>query len=111
MRRWRLNNPERNAEIKKASHQKNRDEDIAKMRGWHLASKYGLTNSQYREMLERQGGKCRLCGKPPVNNSLAVDHDHHTGRVRGLLCPRCNGALGWYERTGHAAITAYLERQ
>jgi hypothetical protein len=47
-------------------------------------------------LLEEQGGKCAVCGK--LNNEgrrrLAVDHDHKTGKVRGLLCGNCNTALG-----------------
>ncbi|MBM3661163.1 MAG: hypothetical protein FJW95_16895 [Actinobacteria bacterium] len=46
-------------------------------------------------MLEAQGGGCAICGRPePEGGSLHVDHDHETGAVRGLLCFRCNGALG-----------------
>jgi hypothetical protein len=61
--------------------------------------KYNLTQQDYNKMLEAQGGKCKVCREHgPLNGrSLDVDHDHKTGRVRGLLCPRCNAHLGWYE--------------
>jgi hypothetical protein len=52
--------------------------------------KYGLSLEQYEEMLRLQGGTCALCGRPPKTYRLNVDHDHITGRVRGLLCYRCN---------------------
>ncbi len=51
-------------------------------------------------MLEEQNGVCAICGKPETKIfknkviSLAVDHDHKTGKVRSLLCYRCNGVLG-----------------
>jgi hypothetical protein len=45
-------------------------------------------------MLERQGSGCAVCGRPQSEISLHVDHDHATGRICGLLCFRCNNALG-----------------
>ena len=56
--------------------------------------RYGITVDEYDEMLERQGGVCAVCGSPPTRHKLAVDHDHATGKVRALLCSRCNCALG-----------------
>lgn len=56
--------------------------------------KFGLTMEQYGAMLEAQGGGCFICGRPPrEDSSLHVDHDHLTGRVRGILCFCCNNAL------------------
>jgi hypothetical protein len=55
-----------------------------------LRQKYGLTLAQYDEMLRRQKGVCKICERPPKTLPLHVDHDHPTGRVRGLLCFRCN---------------------
>jgi hypothetical protein len=52
--------------------------------------KYKIRLDQYEKMLAQQAGKCAICLKPPKNRRLAVDHDHHTGRVRGLLCWWCN---------------------
>ena len=58
-------------------------------------SLYGLTISDYEKMLESQNGVCACCHAPcDSKNSLAVDHDHKTGAVRGLLCVRCNRAIG-----------------
>lgn len=53
----------------------------------------GLTVGDYETLLEAQGGGCGLCGNPPKTRRLDVDHDHRTGRVRGLLCGRCNRAI------------------
>lgn len=65
---------------------------------------YGLTPEKYREMLEEQGGVCKICGQPPCQGRtlLSVDHDHSCcpkggscGEcVRGLLCEECNKAIG-----------------
>lgn len=45
-------------------------------------------------MLDFQDGKCGVCRKPENGKALAVDHCHETGRVRGLLCSKCNTAIG-----------------
>lgn len=49
-----------------------------------------LTVAQYDDLLKKQDGKCAICRKPPKRMRLAVDHDHKTGKVRGLLCFYCN---------------------
>lgn len=67
----------------------------AKNRASHLRRKFGITPEQYDEMLAAQGGGCAICGLPRDHwRSLAVDHSHATGEVRGILCNRCNRMLG-----------------
>lgn len=64
-------------------------------RAGHLLRKYGITLAQYDDLLKRQAGCCAICHRRPRPDiSLHVDHDHESGRVRGLLCFRCNNALG-----------------
>lgn len=58
-----------------------------------LLKKYGITVRQYDLMFALQDGKCVGCGRPPKTRRLAVEHDHHTGRVRGLACHNCNRHL------------------
>lgn len=62
-----------------------------------LMSVYGLTVEQYEEMFSKQDGVCAICKQPWKTRRLAVDHCHKTGKIRGLLCGRCNGQLGWLE--------------
>ena len=57
-----------------------------------LKAQYGITPEQYTEMVVAQGGVCLICRE--VSEGLCVDHDHVTGKVRGLLCHECNMALG-----------------
>lgn len=61
-----------------------------------LKRRFGISLEDYNKMLHDQGGKCLVCGSTESFNGhkLAVDHDHTTGRVRGLLCKACNSALG-----------------
>lgn len=71
-----------------------------------LRAKYGITVEEYQAMFDSQGGVCKLCGLEETTRisrgdgirSLAVDHDHNTGKVRGLLCHQCNVVLGQYEK-------------
>jgi Autographiviridae endonuclease VII len=66
----------------------------------------GLTPDEYQAMAERQGHECAICMTPcPSGRDLCIDHDHLTGAVRGLLCLKCNFALGQF----HDNITI-LER-
>lgn len=62
-----------------------------------LKSKFGITLEQYNIMFKEQLGCCAICGTHQItlNKSLAVDHNHSTGKVRKLLCPKCNMALGY----------------
>ena len=59
-----------------------------------LKKKYGLTFESYFQILEKQNGRCAICRQPI---KLHVDHDHRTGKVRGLLCSNCNMALGSFK--------------
>lgn len=60
-----------------------------------LKKNFGITEKQYEQLLDKQNNCCALCQKPATNfdRRLAVDHDHETGRIRGLLCYYCNHKL------------------
>lgn len=73
--------------------------------------KFGVSPTDYQNMLMQQGGVCAICRGPSDLRSgeFAVDHNHQTGQVRGLLCVTCNVALGRLE--GHiTAVVAYLQK-
>ena len=59
-----------------------------------LKRKYGISLSQYDELFEAQNGLCAICCKTQKKKRLAVDHNHETGEIRGLLCDKCNRAIG-----------------
>lgn len=62
-----------------------------------LRNRYGISLQQYNEMLLAQNGVCKICREVcPTGRHLAVDHCHTTGKVRGLLCVRCNQGLGHF---------------
>jgi len=67
-----------------------------------LQRRYGITAEEYASMHEAQGGVCLICGLAAgggrgAESRLAVDHDHETGKVRGLLCNNCNNGLGRFK--------------
>ncbi len=78
--------------------------------------KNGLSIEGYEVMLTSQGGVCFLCKRPECAKAksghirrMAVDHDHKTGRIRGLLCYRCNILLGWLEHNDMLqAVQGYI---
>ena len=64
-----------------------------------MANTYGINAEIYQQIFDYQGGVCYICLSKSVKRRLAVDHDHKTGEVRGLLCRRCNrDILGHFAR-------------
>ena len=57
--------------------------------------KWGISQEEFDALCAKQNGKCTLCGELPGKLGLVVDHDHKTGKARGLLCNRCNSGLGF----------------
>lgn len=80
----------------------------------YLRRTYGITQEIYDKILEDQGGGCALCGKTPSDEGLklAVDHDHKTGAVRGILCRYCNHRVVGRHRDGNLLrkMADYVER-
>lgn len=73
---------------------------------------YGLSVGEYDEMMLHQDGVCAVCGQEcSTGRRLAVDHDHATGAVRGLLCNNCNFGIGQLQDDPDLLRTAadYLE--
>lgn len=63
----------------------------------NIKSKYGITLEQWQQMYDEQGGYCAICRQPEVNRNLGVDHQHSDGKVRSLLCCKCNLLVGIIE--------------
>ena len=83
--------------------------DPARRRDDTLRRRYGIGTDEYDALYEKQGGRCAFCGGTSNGRGrLAVDHDHATGRVRGLLCFTCNTALGRLEAVGLSRVQAYV---
>lgn len=109
-RKWAKNNRHKINEQKQRKHEKDPD----KRKNLFLRNQYGISVGDYRDMLGEQSGRCAICGKhqSELKQALSVDHDHATGKVRGLLCSSCNGALGLMEDNPTRMISGaiYLTR-
>jgi hypothetical protein len=79
-------------------------------RATNLKVKYGITQNDYDNMLLLQNNKCAICNRDmnDYGKVFCVDHNHSTGKVRGLLCDPCNYGLGFYEKHKDKYI-AYLK--
>lgn len=108
MRQWRKDNPQRHLEIQREYSARNRERKRVK----DLERRYGLTVVEYDALAEAQGHVCAVCQQGcDSGHRLSVDHCHDTGRVRGLLCKKCNRAIGLLGDTpeGLRAAADYLE--
>lgn len=85
-----------------------------KRREYHLRDTYGIPAEMYDVLLAIQGGGCAICGASPEIDGcrLAIDHDHDTGKIRALLCRKCNTGLGNFREDPDLLrrAVAYLER-
>lgn len=79
-------------------------------RDYELRTRYGITLDEWLSMVEAVDGKCEICGGD--QESMCVDHDHASGKVRGVLCRRCNRAIGQLGDTADhlKKAVAYLSR-
>jgi hypothetical protein len=104
VREWRKRNPDAHRIQSRADHQRHREKRLSRGREHYyetlykqkirkLLVKYGLDAEAYEKLFEKQKGLCALCESNPGPGKLVVDHDHKTGRVRGLLCRPCNLAI------------------
>lgn len=105
-KKWRDANPEKVAAAERRSYLKHRERRLKKKREWHavnrdknraehLRRKFGLTLAEFNAMRDSQGGKCAGCATTMLPGwDTNVDHCHTTGLIRGLLCRKCNLAIG-----------------
>lgn len=104
--KWRAENPEKEKAKQAKYYSENTADAKARMANYKKANqskirtlnlkKYGITLAQYEQMFADQAGCCAICKthQSEFSKSLAVDHCHTSGKVRGLLCGLCNTALG-----------------
>lgn len=119
-KRYRLRHPDRVRATKRRYYEKNREAILAKRKGvysardreTHLQRRYGIGEEEYQRLLGEQMGACAICRESIVGGrALNVDHDHETGRIRGLLCPACNRGIGYLRDNPELLFRAklYLE--
>lgn len=133
-REWRAKNKEKLSQRAKEKYANNPEHYKAKMlksilkhreanpnanRNKHYKKRYGITVEQYEAMAKQQNYLCAICNNPETKKRkdgttmiLCVDHNHTTGKVRELLCNKCNIFLGHLETNNVSldAVAAYIER-
>lgn len=81
---------------------------------YRLKTRYGITKEQYTELLNKQEGRCALCGKhySELKSRLVLDHDHSTKEIRALLCHYCNlWVVGKLRKDSIQKIYDYLNKE
>lgn len=111
MREWREKNREKHNATSRRTYFKKHELKKREQRINNIL-KYGISLLDYERMAKEQGGKCKICDKKPKKRKLGhrnlhIDHNHDNGKVRGLLCNRCNSSLGWHEKY-EKSINSYL---
>jgi hypothetical protein len=111
---WDSENKEHILDYQRKFMAENRDTQLVLMSNRNRKRLYGLTKEQYNEMFIKQDGKCAICGKhqSELRIRLCVDHNHSNGKIRELLCSRCNLALGFLEESEQRRINilAYIQK-
>ena len=108
---WYKENKEKSAEYTKKWREANRE----RARFLSLSNRrkrlYGISKEQYAQMVADAGGVCAICRRP-FSGYPNIDHDHHTGAVRELLCSQCNKGLGNFgdDTSLMEAAIAYLKK-
>ena len=106
-KRWRAQNPEASKIQGKKYYSENREKELERKKKYgkdnpahtrraYLKKTYGITPEDFSLMKEIQGGRCAVCGAhySDLKKDLCIDHNHDSGMVRGLLCSKCNSAIG-----------------
>lgn len=105
--------------LEKSREYRQRPEVKFKRKQYELNKTYNISVEEYDKLWESQNGVCAICGQPETSiregkiKPLSVDHDHETGKIRGLLCNRCNRALGMFEDSPDLLLkaSAYLREK
>jgi hypothetical protein len=70
---------------------------------------FGMSLEDYEKLFNEQNGRCAICGTTKLtgdSRALSVDHNHTTGKIRGLLCSRCNRGLGYFKDNVMSLLSA-----
>lgn len=85
-----------NPEARRRYYENNKEAAKQYSTKYNRRRRYGVDDVEYQQLLTKQNGLCAICTKT-CTRQLALDHDHDTGKVRGLLCNSCNRGLGYFK--------------
>lgn len=111
-RQWYYANREKRCKYLRLRKEANPETYKMVQRRCDLKRRFGISTEQYTQMLLKQNGCCAICKRDAgiFKRKLSVDHNHTTGKVRELLCMKCNIQVGYIEKTAPVLdnITEYL---
>ena len=111
---WRAKNHDKVRANRTRYYENNRDKVLTRNKWSRVKSIYGITQDEYNVLYDAQGGCCAICGDHQIdlNRPLHIDHNHETGKIRGLLCNKCNFILGLSNENKEILqnCIAYLEK-
>lgn len=85
-----------------------------RLKSYQVKAAFGITYEEWVKLMESRGWACEICGRETESSgrTLAIDHDHSTGDIRGVLCQRCNCAIGLLSENDETLRSAidYLNR-
>lgn len=93
-RDWRARNRERARATRAAWAENNRDKRLEHSKAAAWKYRYGLNRTEYKQFFVDHGSKCAICS---TEKNLVIDHCHESGRLRGVLCRKCNLAIGHFD--------------
>ena len=106
-KKWNKDNIEKHRKTNSEWYKKNKELTHFRHKKIYLKNNYGLTIEQYNQMFVDQNGICAICnGKNKNGRNLYVDHNHITGKVRGLLCNNCNCGIGYLKENEDILLKA-----
>lgn len=103
-------NIEEKRKYRKQYHIKNREKHLQQSKRNNIRLKYNIEDSTYQEMIKQQNNRCAICGTvfDSKTNLAHLDHCHDTGRIRGMLCRKCNTGLGMFKDNQELLLKAAL---
>lgn len=115
LKAWAKANPEKVKAAQKKWREANKEFNIGRQRPYQLKLKYNMVQADYDTLLKQQNYKCAICSTDKPTGKwkvFAVDHDHETNNVRGLLCNECNRGIGLLKDNPELLMKAasYLEK-
>lgn len=91
---------------KKVNGKKYRDSNINEIRLKNRAARYKVDLEFILNLYKNQNGRCAICGKPIAFENSRIDHNHSTGKIRGILCTSCNSGIGLFMDSAEILIIA-----
>ena len=109
---WKKLNPDKIKIMRRKAYLKGNAEYQKKYAVKNLVKQYGISEETYNAMFASQAGTCAICHGVNNGKRLFIDHNHNTGKVRGLLCLHCNSGIGYFKDNPSLirASAEYLER-